>query len=198
MSESTSFGKLTVIYGPMFAGKTTELLRLIDRTMRAKKRFAVFKPIIDNRYGLDTVVTHNMVSIEGVKAIPVKSIEEILSYTLEFDVKYVFIDELQLFSDSPMDVKNAIEKMLMAGSNVVASGLNTDFKGDVFPIMKEVIPIADEVIRLTAICSVCGEDAVMTQRLDENGNPVHRSAPLIQIGGSDSYEARCRKHHEVL
>ncbi|WP_297516825.1 thymidine kinase [Thermococcus sp.] len=187
-------GFLEVITGPMFAGKTSELIKRIERQAYAKRKVALFKPSIDDRYSRSDVVAHNGLryrayvvptSEEGVKSIVELTRKE------GFDV--IGIDEVQFF---PMGIVDALNELADDGVYVIASGLNLDFKADPFPVMKELLVRADNIIYLTAICTVCGRPATRSQRLID-GKPAPRDSPVIMVGGKESYEARCRLHHEV-
>jgi len=187
-------GFLEVITGPMFAGKTSELIKRIERQAYAKRKVALFKPSIDDRYSRSDVVAHNGLryrayvvptSEEGVKSIVELTRKE------GFDV--IGIDEVQFF---PMGIVDALNELADEGVYAIASGLNLDFKAEPFPVMKELLVRADNIVYLTAVCTVCGRPATRSQRLI-NGKPAPRDSPVIMVGGKESYEARCRLHHEV-
>ncbi|NJE85043.1 thymidine kinase [Thermococcus sp. CX2] len=187
-------GFLEVITGPMFAGKTTELIKRIERQMFAKRKAALFKPAIDNRYSEDEVVAHNGLRYEAF-VIPtdeegVRKIEEI---TKREGFEVIGIDEVQFF---PMSIVETLNRLADDGVYVIASGLNLDFKGDPFPVTRELLVRADNIVYLTAVCTVCGRPATRSQRLID-GKPAPRDSPVILVGGRESYEARCRLHHEV-
>ncbi|MDK2853162.1 MAG: thymidine kinase [Thermococcaceae archaeon] len=154
-------GFLEVITGPMFAGKTSELIKRIERQMFAKRTAALFKPSIDNRYSEDKVVAHNGLSYEAfVVPTTEEGVEMIYQKTKEEGFEVIGVDEA-------------------------------------FEVTKELLAMADNIVYLTAICSVCGREATRTQRLI-NGKPAPRNSPRILVGGMEAYEARCRKHHIVL
>ncbi|NJE43490.1 thymidine kinase [Thermococcus sp. GR6] len=187
-------GFLEVITGPMFAGKTTELIKRIERQMFAKRKAALFKPAIDNRYSEDEIVAHNGLRYEAF-VIPtdeegVRKIEEI---TKRENFEVIGIDEVQFF---PMIIVETLNRLADDGVYVIASGLNLDFKGDPFPVTRELLVRADNIVYLTAVCTVCGRPATRSQRLID-GKPAPRDSPVILVGGRESYEARCRLHHEV-
>jgi len=187
-------GLLEVITGPMFAGKTSELIKRIERQIFAKRKAALFKPSIDNRYSEDKVVAHNGLSYEAF-VIPTteEGVKMIYQKTKKEEFEVIGIDEVQFF---PMSIVEILNKLADEGIYVIASGLNLDFKGDAFEVTKELLAMADNIIYLTAICSVCGREATRTQRLI-NGKPAPRDSPRILVGGMEAYEARCRKHHIV-
>jgi len=187
-------GILEVITGPMFAGKTTELIKRVERQIFAKKKAALFKPSIDNRYSEDEVVAHNGLRYEAF-VIPtnVDGVRKIAEITRKEGYEVIGVDEVQFFPD---EIVGMLEELADSGVYVIASGLNLDFKGDPFPVTKELLVRADNIIYLTAVCTVCGKPATRTQRLI-NGKPAPRDSPVIMVGGRESYEARCREHHIV-
>lgn len=182
-------GSIEVICGPMFAGKSEELLRRINRLVYAKKKFLVFKPSIDNRYSETEVVSHNK---KTYKAISIVKSHEILKY-LDKNLDAICIDEVQFFDDEIIEI---IDKFANKGIRVIAAGLDLDFKGDPFDIVAKLLAKAEFVTKLTAICCVCGKEATRTQRLI-NGEPASIKDPIVLVGASESYEARCRHHHIV-
>lgn len=187
-------GFLEVITGPMFAGKTTELIKRIERQIFAKRKAALFKPSIDNRYSEDHVVAHNGLKYEAF-VIPnnEEGVKQIYDITKREGYEVIGIDEVQFF---PMSIVEVLNKLADENIYVIASGLNLDFKGDPFEVTKELLVKADNIIYLTAVCTICGAPATRTQRLI-NGKPAPRNSPIILVGGSEAYEARCRKHHIV-
>lgn len=182
-------GSIEVITGPMFAGKSEELIRRINRLKYAKKKFVVFKPAIDNRYSETEVVSHQK---RKTASIPIVKASEILKYVTH-DLQAVCIDEVQFFDD---DIINICDLLANRGIRVIVAGLDCDFKGDPFIITAKLLAKAEFVTKLTAICSVCGKEATMTQRL-VNGEPAKASDPVVMVGASESYEPRCRKCHRV-
>ncbi|AFL95687.1 thymidine kinase [Thermococcus cleftensis] len=187
-------GFLEVITGPMFAGKTTELIKRIERQTFAKRKAALFKPAIDNRYSEDEVVAHNGLRYEAfVVSTDEDGVRRIVEITRKGNYDVIGIDEVQFF---PMDIVGALEELADEGVYVIASGLNLDFKAEPFPVTKELLVRADNIVYLTAVCTVCGKPATRSQRLID-GKPAPRDSPVILVGGSESYEARCRGHHFV-
>ena len=184
-----TFGTLEVITGSMFCGKTEELIRRLRRATIAKQKVQVFKPVIDTRYANNKVMSH---SGADYQAIPVSSSQEILD-KLEPDVTVVGIDEAQFFDDAIVAVANQLADK---GLRVIVTGLDTDFRGEPFGCMPFMTAKADKVDKLAAICMVCGEAATRTQRL-VNGKPANYHDPIVIVGASEMYEARCRHHHEV-
>jgi thymidine kinase len=182
-------GRVEVICGSMFSGKTEELIRRVRRAMIARQKVQVFKPAIDARYSLQRVTSHNGQDFE---AIPVGTVSEIVSL-IEPDTTVVAIDEAQFFDD---EIVRLVEKLAGRGIRVILAGLDTDFRGEPFGPMPALLSRADEVLKLHAICMVCGEEATRTQRL-VNGQPARYDDPIIMVGAAEAYEARCREHHVV-
>ena len=182
-------GRVEVICGSMFSGKTEELIRRVRRAIIARQKTQVFKPAIDSRYSIQRVTSHNG---QGFEAIPVSGPQEILT-GLETDTTVVAIDEAQFFDS---DIEQVVESLASRGIRVIIAGLDMDFRGEPFGSMPALLSRADEVQKLHAICMVCGEDASRTQRL-VNGQPARYDDPIILVGASEAYEARCREHHLV-
>lgn len=174
----------------MFSGKTEELLRRIRRAEIARKKVQVFKPAIDNRYGVVRVASHNGVARDD--AIIVASAQDILA-RLASDVEVVAVDEVQFFDDGVIDV---CDLLAGRGLRVIAAGLDQDFRGEPFGPIPALMALAEYVDKLQAICVVCGAAASRTQRLID-GKPARYDDAVILVGGSESYEARCRTCHEV-
>ena len=184
-----TFGSVEVITGSMFCGKTEELIRRLRRATIAKQKVQVFKPVIDNRFAYSKVMSHSGLDFQ---ALPVKSSSEIME-RLEPDVTVVGIDEAQFFDEAIVDVANQLADQ---GIRVIVTGLDTDCRGEPFACMPNMTAKADKVDKLTAICVLCGEAAIRTQRL-VNGKPAHYNDPIVIVGASEMYEARCRRCHDV-
>ena len=182
-------GWVEVIAGCMFAGKTEELIRRIKVLEFAKKNIKIFKPAIDDRYSVTKIVFHAGSSVE---ALVISKAIDIFDYVDEA-TDVVAIDEVQFFDESITEVCDILAKQ---GKRVMVAGLDTDFRGEPFGMMSTLITEAEFVTKLTAVCSVCGSPATRTQRLVD-GNPASYNDPLILVGASESYEARCRHCHEV-
>ncbi len=183
-------GHLEVICGCMFSGKSEELIRRVRRAQIARRKVQVFKPAIDDRYGIDQVVSHNG-SI--THAVAVESPAGILDL-LEPDTEIVAIDEVQFFDASVIDLCRYLVDDL--NLRVILTGLDMSFRGEPFGPMPMLLSEAEEVQKLTAICMVCGEEATRSQRLI-NGRPAQYDDPIILIGAQEAYEPRCRAHHDV-
>ncbi len=190
MYQSYKDGWVEVICGCMFAGKTEELIRRVRVLSYAKKEILVFKPVIDNRYSTDEVVSH---ANSRIKSIAVSAAGQIRDYVKD-GVQVVAIDEIQFFDDEICDICNELADK---GIRVIAAGLDTDFKGEPFGPMPKLITKAEFVTKLAAVCNKCGAPATRTQRII-NGRPASYDDPIILVGASESYEARCRHCHEVL
>ncbi len=182
-------GRLEVITGPMFCGKTDELLRRLRRAIIAKQKIQVFKPGFDIRYSSEKVTSH---AGNEYNAHPVENISEVPTLLLD-DVTLVAIDEAQFFGEQIIDVTQAL---VDKGIRVIVAGLDMDFRGEPFGQMPVLLAQAEIVDKLHAICMVCGEEATRTQRLVD-GNPAYYDDPIIIVGASEMYEARCRIHHQV-
>jgi thymidine kinase len=173
----------------MFAGKSEELIRLARRSLYAKRRVQVFKPSVDKRYDETNVVSHM-----GVKhdAAPVNSILELRRKLLP-DTEVVLIEEAQFFDDSIVEL--AVE-LADKGKDVICAGLDQDFRRQPFGPMPKLMSAADEVVKLRAICMKCGAPASHTYRVID-GRPAHWNDPIILIGATESYEARCRNCYQI-
>jgi thymidine kinase len=182
-------GSLEVITGSMFCGKTEELIRRLRRATIARQKIQVFKPVIDDRYAYSKVTSHSGSDIE---ALPINNSAELLQ-KLDPEATVIGIDEAQFFDQGIVDVANHLAD---CGIRVIVTGLDTDFRGEPFSCMPVMIAKADKVDKLSAICMVCGEPATRTQRLID-GRPAHYNEPIIVVGASNMYEARCRRCHDV-
>ena len=172
-----------------FAGKSEELIRRVRTLSFSNKNIIAFKPAIDDRYSIDEIASH---AGERYKAYAINKAQDILKYIKE-DTNIVAIDEVQFFDKSIIEI---IEDMANKGIRVIVAGLDKDFRGEPFGIMPELLARAEFVTKLSACCKVCGQGATRTQRII-NGKPAYYEDPIILVGANESYEARCRKHHEV-
>jgi thymidine kinase len=173
----------------MFSGKTEELLRRLRRARIAGQKVQLFKPSIDNRYGVTTVASHDGAKWEGEV---ITHATEILD-RLDPDTIVIAIDEVQFFDDTVVDV---CDQLAMQGKRVIVAGLDLDFRAEPFGPMPALMAKAESVRKLHAICMVCGGEASRTQRLI-NGQPAYYEDPVVLIGAAEAYEARCRGCHEV-
>jgi thymidine kinase len=183
-------GSIEVIAGVMFSGKSEELQRRVRRAQIARRQVQVFKSHLDERYaGLRHVSSHDGRSIE---AVPVGTAGEMMRL-LRPDTEVVAIDEAQFLDDAIVDVSTALAAR---GVRVILAGTDTDFRGEPFGAMAQLMAVAETVDKLRAICMVCGHDACRNQRMID-GKPALYDSPVILVGGSDTYEARCRHCHRV-
>ncbi len=182
-------GTIEVITGSMFCGKTDELIRRLRRATIARRKVQVFKPLVDNRYGVEKVTSH---AGSEFSARPIRTARE-LRDALDETTTVVAIDEAQFFDDEIVDL---CQELADRGLRVIVAGLDTDFRGEPFGPMPALLAKAEVVDKLHAICMVCGEPASRTQRLVD-GAPARYSDPIVIVGASELYEARCRLHHEV-
>ncbi len=183
-------GFIEVVCGPMFAGKTEELIRRIKRLEYAKQNVLVFKPSIDNRYDAkEEIVSHNL---SKKPSIIIDKSSEVLTY-IKDDTDAVVIDEVQFFDN---DIVEIAEVLADRGIRVIVGGLDRDFRGEPFGPMPQLLARAEFVTKLTAICVKSGEPATRTQRIID-GRPANYSDPTILVGANESYEPRSRHYHEV-
>lgn len=189
METKATGGWIELVCGSMFSGKTEELIRRVRRAKIARQQVQVFKPAMDTRYTTEAVTSHNGL---GVEAVPVQSAAEI-EQQIRPETSVVAIDEVQFFG---WEITELCEKLADRGVRVIAAGLDMDFRGEPFGPMPVLMAQAEHVEKLQAICVVCGNPASRTQRLI-NGQPAAYDDPVILVGGSESYEARCRRCHQV-
>ncbi|MBE7554862.1 MAG: thymidine kinase [Anaerolineales bacterium] len=182
-------GWVELICGSMFSGKTEELIRRLVRAEIARQKVQVFKPALDDRYKVNKVSSH---SGKYYEATVVENAAQINSLLLE-EVDVVAIDEVQFFD---WTIAELCERLANQGLRVILAGLDMDFRGEPFGPMPLLMAQAEQVDKLQAICMVCGAPASRTQRLID-GRPANYDDPVIMVGASEVYEARCRQHHEV-
>ncbi len=183
-------GWIEVICGVMFSGKSEELIRRVRRALIARKKVQVFKSHLDERYaGLYHVSSHDGRTAE---AVPVDSPEQI-ARALERDTQVVAIDEAQFLPAGIVDLATALAA---SGRRVIIAGADTDFRGEPFGCMPQLLAVAEVVDKLHAICVKCGNPASRNQRLID-GQPARWESPTIMVGGQENYEARCRRCHAV-
>jgi thymidine kinase len=190
MSHGAQDGRLEVISGVMFSGKSEELLRRIRRALIGRRRVQVFKSRLDRRYGgAARLSSHDGSEID---AVPVRTAREIRDLVNpETDV--VGIDEVQFLDD---DVVELVQWLAGRRVRVIVAGIDMDFRGRPFGPMGALMAVAEKVDKLDAICVKCGAPATRTQRLID-GQPAPPEAPVVYVGGAETYEARCRSCHEV-
>lgn len=181
-SQGRPSGWIEVVCGPMFSGKTEELIRRVKLSLIAKQRVQVFKPQIDDRYANEYIISH---SEQKVVCTPVKNSREILDLVRD-NTRIVGVDEAQFFDENIIDV---CEKLANRGMRVIVAGLDQDFMGKPFGKIPELLAIAESVLKLKAVCMTCGGAATKTQRLV-------RLTEQIVVGSGEAYEARCRVCHD--
>jgi len=185
-------GRLEVITGPMFAGKTEELLRRVKRAQIARKNAVLFKPKLDTRYASDRVSTHDGQSLPCYilpASVSFSIFTHFIPQGLLESVDVVAFDEAQFFGQ---EFPELCETLVRLGKRVIVAGLDLNFRGEPFGPMPALLALADEVLKLTAVCTICGNPATRSQRL-VNGKSV-TEGPLVLVGGLETYEPRCREH----
>ena len=177
-----NMGRIEVIVGPMFSGKSEELIRRLRRAAIARQRVQIFKPKIDERYAADEIVSHSGL---GIPSEVVTKAEEVLE-RMQSRTEVIGIDEAQFLGE---ELVNVCTKLADSGKRVIVAGLDTDYRGRPFEPMPRLLSVAEEITKLLAICVRCGNPAVHTQRLVE-------SEELVVVGAGGMYEARCRRCFE--
>lgn len=190
MYLGTQDGWIEVISGVMFSGKSEELLRRVRRAVIARRTVQVFKSHLDDRYGgIHAVSSHDGGS---QAAIPVNTSVQIAEM-IDPKARVIAIDEAQFLDAGVVKVANDLANR---GRRVIVAGTDMDFRGEPFGPIPELLAIAEKIDKLHAICVLCGDVATRNQRLID-GVPAPAEGPTIQVGGAESYEARCRRCHEV-
>lgn len=179
--NSAAHGSIEVVCGPMFSGKTEELIRRVKRAQIAKQRVQIFKPAIDTRYDEVKVVSH---SSQSIISEPVQKSAEIL-IKLKDTTRIVAIDEIQFFDE---DIVKIVKKLADRGYRVICAGLDLDYRAIPFGPMPMLLALADNVQKIQAICTVCGLPATRSQRLSD-------VTDTVLLGETDAYDARCRAHY---
>ncbi len=177
-----NIGWIEVICGPMFSGKSEELIRRLRRAMIARKRVQVFKPSLDDRYSLDEIVSHGDMRM---KSEVVRSADDILA-KLDWRTEVIGIDEANFLGASLIPLASQLAD---SGKQVIVAGLDTDYLGRPFPPIPDLLALAESITKTLAICMRCGNPAKHTQRLVA-------SDELIVVGAAGTYEARCRRCFE--
>jgi len=178
-------GVLEVVTGPMFSGKSEELIRRLKRARIARQRVACFKPDIDLRYHRTAIASHSSQTHEATTVATVEDLRAAL-YPQLAEVEVVGIDEVQFFD--PAIIPFALE-LVALGKRVLMAGLDTTFSNEPFGPVPALMALADKVTKLSAVCMVCGQSAIHTQRLGQ-------SQELVVVGAAGLYEARCRTHFQ--
>ncbi|HWQ15607.1 MAG TPA: thymidine kinase [Roseiflexaceae bacterium] len=191
MTRHSSSGRIEVICGCMFSGKTEELIRRLNHVRIARQPLAAFTPRRDTRYRLGSLVSHNGITVE---AHAIDSVREIPGQLAD-GVHVVAIDELHFLDDDAETVVAVCQALADQGMRVLVAGLDQDFRAAPFPQMAQLMAVAEQVDKLYAICVRCGAYATRSQRLID-GRPAPYDAPTIAVGGLELYEARCRACYE--
>lgn len=177
-------GRIEVITGSMFSGKTEELIRRVRRAVLARQKVQAFKPRIDDRYSPSKIVSHGDLAVD---AVPINDSSFIVTM-LAKETEVIAIDEAQFFDPGVVEVA---DQLADEGRRVIVAGLDQNFQGKPFGPMPSLMAIAETVTKVRAVCVACGADASRTQRLFHHEGEVE-----VQVGGSEAYEARCRHCHK--
>lgn len=189
MAKPEAPGRIEAIVGPMYSGKTEELIRRVRRARIAGLEVQVFKPAIDDRYSVQQVSSHAGGRIDAI--LVTRAVEVLRTSAGAADV--VAIDEAQFFDEA---IVRVCDILAGNGVRVIVAGLDTDFRGEPFIQVAKVMAIADHVTKLDAVCEVCGAPATRSQRII-NGVPANFDDPIVLVGAKESYQARCRRCHVV-
>lgn len=174
-------GRIEVITGPMFSGKSEELIRRLKRAQIAKRHVLCFKPDLDLRYHRTAIASHSLQTLDAITVPNVEGLKAIL-FPLIDGVEVIGVDEAQFFDTSLVPLSLELVHM---GKRVILAGLDTTFAGEPFPPIPDLLAVSDEVVKLSAVCTQCGAPAIHTQRLGADQS-------LVLVGAAGLYEARCR------
>ncbi|MDH4208555.1 MAG: thymidine kinase [Anaerolineae bacterium] len=189
MRQRYESGSIELICGSMFSGKTEELIRRARRARIAKQKIQVFKPALDDRYQVERLASHDGLSFDAVCVVEAAEILD----RVDPDTDVVIVDEVQFLDQHITEVCDVLAD---SGKRVIVAGLDNNFRGEPFGPVPALMAQADVVDKLHAICVICGAPATRTQRLID-GRPASYDDPIIMVGASEVYEARCRRCHEV-
>lgn len=178
-------GRLEVITGPMFSGKSEELIRRLKRARIARQRIACYKPDVDLRYHRTAIASHNAQTHDASTVANVEALKAALFPAIQ-DIDVIGIDEAQFFDPSIIPL---VIELIHQGKRILLAGLDTTFNAEPFGPIPALMALADEVTKLSAVCMTCGAPAIHTQRLGQ-------SQELVLVGAAGLYEARCRTHFE--
>jgi thymidine kinase len=187
-----SNGRLQVVCGPMFAGKSEELLRRVRRAQLAGLAVEVVNHSLDDRHAEGRVASHSGLSVASRSAPDVDSLVELVG---DRELDLLAIDEAQFFGT---ELVPAVSRLVLTGTSVVVAGLCVTFDGRPFEPLPSLMALAEDVTKLTAVCAVCGEDAAFHQRVLAGDVADSRAATAEHVGGIESYQARCRRHFGVV
>ncbi|MDO4710384.1 MAG: thymidine kinase [Peptostreptococcaceae bacterium] len=189
MYRPTGHGYIELVVGPMYSGKSEELIRRLKRAKIAKQEVLVFKPSIDDRYSMEDVISHSGIKIQAVAICDLADVWDHITP----QTQVVGFDEVQFFETNIVKV---VIELADRGIRVICAGLDMDFKAEPFGVIPELMARAEFVDKLQAVCVICGQPATRTQRIID-GKPAKYDDPVIMVGATESYEARCRGHHEI-
>lgn len=194
MSDQSYFGVrsgwIEVISGVMFSGKSEELIRRVRRAIIGKKKVQVFKSHLDDRYeGVFSISSHDGRTVDAVPVDASQQIAQLINPLADV----VAIDEAQFLDPGIVPLATSLAN---GGVRIIIAGTDTDFRGEPFGSMPQLMAVADVVEKLHAICVICGGPASRNQRLI-GGKPARYDSPVIMVGGRESYEARCRHCHQL-
>jgi thymidine kinase len=190
MKISHPKGILELVCGPMFSGKSEELIRRLRRAQIAKQNVLCVKHALDDRWSVEHIVSHNGSTFQTRSITDITQLPSLVE-SLQADV--IGIDEAQFFSDSIIPV---VCSLLKAHKRIIIAGLDLDFRGTPFGVMPTLMALSDTVSKLSAICTECGDDALLSQRLI-NGKAARHDDPVILVGAQEAYQARCRNCYEI-
>jgi thymidine kinase len=184
----TEIGRIEIITGPMFSGKSEELIRRLKRARIAKQRVACYKPDIDLRYHRTAIASHSSQTHDASVVTPNSDRlrEDLFAHGKLHEVDVIGLDEVQFFDN---DVIPLALELVHLGKRVILAGLDTTFANEPFGPVPNLMALADEVTKLSAVCMICGAPAIHTQRLGQ-------SQELVVVGATGLYEARCRIHFQ--
>lgn len=191
MTRPSTGGRIEVICGCMYSGKTEELIRRMRQVIIARQTCRIFTPRLDTRYSRQHVSSHAGARLE---AVPVSSISEVIAGAE--DLQVIALDELHFLEDPPEVIVAGCQELADRGLRLIIAGLDQNYRAEPFPAMMHLMALAEQVDKLYAICARCGAYATRSQRLI-NGRPAPADAPTIAVGGLELYEARCRTCYEA-
>jgi thymidine kinase len=190
MTRPSAGGRIEVICGCMYSGKTEELIRRMRQVMIARQPCRIFTPRLDTRYSAQHVASHAGAKLE---AVPISSIREVIANAE--DLQVVALDELHFLEDGAEEILAGCQALADRGLRVLVAGLDQNYRAEPFDGMMQLMAVAEQVDKLYAICVRCGAFATRSQRLID-GRPAPADAPTLVVGGLDLYEARCRRCYE--
>lgn len=190
LPKTDHYGRLEVICGPMFSGKSEELIRRLRRAKVAKKHVIAFKHMVDSRTAIEYVDSHDGSKID---AHALDDVDTLFTKASADHIEVIGIDEIHFF---PRTIIPILCELINKGKRIIVAGLDLNFRGEPFDSMPILLAVADDVTKLRAVCLLCGQDAHYTQRL-VNGKPAHYKDQLIMIGTHEAYQARCRNCYSI-